>query len=394
MKTGVDCIVLAYSGGLVSSASIPWLAERHGARIITVTLDLGQGNELEGVRDRALAIGAVRAHVLDVRDELANELVRAIKADATAGGGLPLVTAPARPLIAKKLVEIAAIEQATHVAHGGAAATGDADRFDSAIRALGSAVNPLAPVREWGMSRLELLEYAGKRNVSTPVTLERLHAIDATLWGRSVDCSDADPWAEPPEDLYRLTRASAACPGEPAYVELAFERGTPTAVNGVSMSPIDLIDTVGMIAGTHGVGRFDVLEATERGVTTREICEAPAAVVLHAAHLELQRLVTGGEAVRFSHHVSRRYADLLQEGVGFSLLRDALDGYVNRIQECVTGTIRVRLFRGDFRIVGRRLVEPPRKTTELTETTNGAHAVGRTSGKDARRPRTIVPGAH
>jgi argininosuccinate synthase len=282
-------IVLAYSGGLRSSAAIPWLAEKHAAEIVAMTLDMGQGGEIEEVRDRALANGAVRAHVLDVRDELARDfIIRALKAGATADGGQPLVAALGRPVIAQKLAEVAAIEQATSIAHGVAQADEGGPGFDAAIRGLSPQITVLAPAGQWEMSRRELLEYAQARNLATAATLERPYPIDETLWGRSVDCTGADPWSEPPEELFRLTASATDCPGEPAYVEVAFERGAPTAVNGVSMARTDLIATISMIAGAHGVGRFDTVENDGADIRTRRICEAPAAVVLHAAHVELQ----------------------------------------------------------------------------------------------------------
>lgn len=359
-------IVLAYSGGLNSTVAIPWLAgaagrtDQGGSRIdaapvevVTISLELGQGGELEEVRDRALATGAVRAHVLDVRDEFAREYVtRALKADALADDRSPMGPALAVPLIAKKIVEIAAIEQATTVAHGASDRVAAA-RIESAVRALNPALAVLAPARDWTLTRIEAIEYAHIRNITVPVSVEMPHSSDANVWGRSVSGDGTDAWDEPPEALFSLTTPASACPSEPAYVEIAFERGVPTAVNGVAMPLIDIIGTIGMIAGSHGVGRLDVADAR----AAREIGEAPAAAVLHAAHIELQRLVNAKDAAKFSRIVSREYADVVERGAWFSPLREALDAYVDRMQERVSGAIRIKLFKGGSRIVGRKPVD-------------------------------------
>jgi len=351
-------IVLAHSGGLNSSAAVPWLAEANSADVITISLDLGQPGELEELRDRALATGAVRAHALDVREEFARDWVaRSVKADALADDRWPLVSALSAPMLARKLVEIAAIEQTTTVAHGAADAAA-ATRVENAVRAINPQLTVLAPARDWSMTRLEAIEYADKRGIVVPA--ETPHAVDANLWGRVLESGAIDAWNEPPEELFALTKSAAACPAEPAYVDVAFERGVPTMVNGVTMPLTDLIETVGMIAGAHGVGRLDVA-----GGQLREIGEAPAAVVLHAAHAELQKLVTPKDAVRFSRRVSREYADLIERGAWFSPLREALDAYLDKIQERVSGAIRLKLFKGDARIVGRKPAEPKSATRRL-----------------------------
>jgi argininosuccinate synthase len=358
MKTRPNRVVLAYSGGLNSAVSIPWLAENMGAEIVTLTLDMGQGGELEEVRDRALATGAVRAHVLDVGDEFGRDfIVRALKADATADGGQPMPSALARPVIARKLAEIAQIEQASTVAHGSAGA-GRPSRLETAVRALAPNLTILAPARDWEMSRLEAIEYAAARNIAVPVTIDQPLGVDANVWGRVTDLTAVDSCAEPPDDIYTLTTPPARCPDEPAFVEVAFERGVPTAVNGVPMPTPDLIATVGMIAAAHGVGRLEVVEHQAPGVRTRIACEAPAAFVLHTAHAELHRLTTTPEAFRFSRRASRQYADLIDQGMWFTPLREALDAYVDKTSERVTGAIRLKLFKGDCRVVGRKAVEP------------------------------------
>jgi argininosuccinate synthase len=325
-------IVLAFSGGPQSAAEIPRLKDRHDAEVVTVTLDLGQGGVLEDVRNRALAAGAARAHVLDVREEFASQfIVRALKADAVYEDRYPMATSLGRPLIASKLVEVAGIEQASVVAHGG---TGnDQVRLDVCVRALNPALQVL-PIAPPGQTQ---------------------STVDANLWGRAIQYGLVhDPWTEAPEEVYTLTRAPADCPDEAAYVEITFERGVPVAINGVEMPILELIGSLGIIAGAHGVGRIDMVENRVAGSKVREIYEAPAAVVLHSAHKELQKMVVTTGVDRFSRAVSLQYADTIYNGLWFAPLREALDAFIDKVQERVTGVIRMKLFKGDCRVVGRK----------------------------------------
>ena len=352
----MERIVLAYSGGLDTSVAIPWLAEQYDAEVVAVTMDLGQGKALEDVRDRALAAGAVRAHVLDVREEFAQSYVLpALKADAIYLDRYPMGTALCRPLIARKLVEIAAIEQATAIAHGCTGNGNDQVRIDVAARAINPAITVIAPVRDWGMTRSEEIEYARTRGIPVPATVDSPYSTDANLWGRSIECGVLeDPWTEPPEEIYTLTRRAVECPDEAASVELTFERGVPTAINGVAMSFVELIASLGTISGAHGVGRIDMVENQLVGIKSRQIYEAPAATVLHMAHKELQRVVSTTDADRFSRSVSFQYADIVYNGLWFTPLREALDAYVANVQERVSGVIRLTLFKGDCRVVDRK----------------------------------------
>ncbi len=341
-------IVLAFSGGR-DGAAVPRLREQHPkAEIVTVTLDLGQGRVLEEIRDRALAAGAARAHVLDAREEFASDyVVRALKADAVYEDRYPMATSLGRPLIAKKLVEVAAIEQAPAVAHGGIG--NDQIRLDVCLRAL-------AP-------SLEVIAAAPPEQ---PPSTE-----DANLWGRAIQYGGIDdPWTEAPEGIYTLTKAPRECPDEPAYVEISFDRGTPVAINGVEMPILELVGNLGIIAGAHGVGRIDMVENRVAGAKAREIYEAPAAVVLHAAHKELQKMVVTTGVDRFSRAVSLQYADTIYNGLWFAPLREALDAYIDKVQERVTGVIRMKLFKGDCRVVGRKspfaLYEPSPAATATT----------------------------
>jgi argininosuccinate synthase len=349
-------IVLAYSGGLDTSVAIPWLAEKYGAEIIAVTLDLGQGQELTNVRERALAIGAVRAHVIDAREEFARDYVLpALQARAVYEERYTLASALGRPLIAKHLVAIARMEGATAVAHGCTGKDNDRVGLDVSVRALDPTLELIAPAGEWAMSRSDEIEYARLRRISVPVTNASPYSVDSNLWGRSIECGGLeDAWAEPPDEIYTLTRSPQHCPDEPAYIEIDFDRGVPVRANGIDMPLIELIESLETIAGAHGVGRIDMIENRLMGIKTREIYEAPAAVLLHMAHSELEKLVIAGDLERIKHDMGRLYADAVYNGLWFSQTRTAIDAFVAAIQPRVTGTVRLKLFKGDCRVVGRR----------------------------------------
>ena len=351
-----DRIVLAYSGGLDTSVAVPWLEETYKAEVITATMDLGQGKELDSVRERALAAGAVRAHVLDVREEFASQyILPALQAGAIYEGSYPLATALGRPLIARKLVEVARIEGASAIAHGCTGKGNDQVRIDVSARALEPCIGVIAPAREWGMTRPEEIEYARKRGIPVPVTVASPYSTDANLWGRSIECGVLEnPWVEPPADVYTLTKDPAECPNEPAYIELRFEKGVPVAINGVPMSFTDLIASVATIAGAHGVGRIDMVENRLVGIKSREIYEAPAAVVLHMAHREMENFVSPRDLARLKYELSLKYADLVYNGLWFSPVREAIDAFVATVQQHVTGSIRLKLFKGSCAVVGRQ----------------------------------------
>jgi argininosuccinate synthase len=348
-------IVLAYSGGLDTSVAIPWLKETHAAEIIAVTLDLGQGRELNQIRERAISAGAIRCHVLDAREEFARDyILPALQADAMYEERYPLATALSRPLIAKKLVDIAHMENATAIAHGCTGKGNDQVRIDVSARALDPAIDVIAPAREWGMTRAEEIAYARARNVSVPTTLASPYSTDQNLWGRSIECGVLeDPWNEPPEDIYTLTKSPADAPAAPAYVEITFHEGAPVAINGVEMPLVELIDSLETIAGVHGVGRIDMVENRLVGIKSREVYEAPAALPLHQAHRELEGLVIPKDLQRVKQRLSQEYADLVYNGLWFSPTRSAIDAFMQNIQPRVTGTIRLKLFKGDCRVVGR-----------------------------------------
>jgi argininosuccinate synthase len=343
-------IVLAYSGGLKSSVAIPWLIERGDADVIAVTVGLGQSADLAEARDRAMASGAVRSHVLDVRDEFVRDFVLpTLKADALAEGRYPLATAIGRPLIAKKLAEIARLETATVIAHG---CTGrDRLRLANPLRALDPTLTELAFADEWGLTDQAVARYADRLGISAvPLTEGR---VDDNLWGRTVGRRGDDAAEEAPETLFKVTRPLAQTPSQPATVAVSFEHGAPTGINGVAMPLTELIESLSTIAGEHGCGRLERVKNHRDGSRSRAVYEAPAAIVLHLAHTELERFVSSEPVDRFLRTLSDTYAGAIDRGEWFGRLRTALDSAVEAIQSGVTGTVRIRLFKGDCRVVGR-----------------------------------------
>jgi argininosuccinate synthase len=247
------------------------------------------------------------------------------------------------------------MEGATAVAHGCTGKDNDQVGLDVSIHALDPEMRVLAPAREWNMSRTDEIEYARVRNIPVPVTNANPYSIDSNLWGRSIECGVLeDPWIEPPEDVYTLTRPATACPRDPAYVEIDFEAGIPLRANGIDMPLLELIESLETIAGAHGVGRIDMVENRLMGIKSREVYEAPAAVVLHMAHAELEKLVIARDLERLNHDLGRVYADAVYNGLWFSQTREAIDAFVAAIQPRVTGTVRLKLFKGDCRVVGRK----------------------------------------
>ena len=351
----MDRIVLAYSGGLDTSVAVTWLAEKYDAEIVTVTMDLGQGKELDDVRERALGVGAIRAHVIDVREEFARDyILPSLQAGAIYENKYPLATALGRPLIAKKLVEIAEIEEASMIAHGCTGKGNDQVRIDVSARALNPDIRVVAPAREWGMTRPDEIEYAKTKNIQIPTSVENPYSTDTNLWGRSIECGVLeDPWTEPPEEIYALTKSPIKSPDVPAYVEIEFEQGVPIKVNDVAMPLTELINSLDTIAGTHGIGRIDMVENRLVGIKSREIYEAPAATLLHAAHRELEALVLTKDLERLKHDLGRTYADLVYNGLWFTPARDAIDAFVTKVQEQVSGKTRVKIYKGDCQVVGR-----------------------------------------
>ena len=346
-------IVLAYSGGLDTSVAVPWLKDRYDADIITVTIDLGMV-DLESIRQRAVQVGATKALTIDAKDTLVSEfLFPALKAGAIYEDQYPLATALGRPLIARCLAEAALAEGAYAIAHGCTGKGNDQVRIEVGVSALAPEIQLIAPIRDWGMSRQDEIEYANERNLPINPSNSKF-SVDENLWGRSVEAGELeDPWVEPPEEAFEWTRAVTDAPDEAAYVEVRFEAGTPVAVDGELMVGADLIRHLNTLGGDHGVGRIDQVENRLVGIKSREIYEAPAAVILHSAHRALEAMTLGKDQARTKARISQEYADLVYNGLWFTAHRQDLDAYVESTQRYVTGDVKLRLNKGSCTVVGR-----------------------------------------
>ena len=347
-------VVLAYSGGLDTAVCLKWLEQR-GATPYALYLDLGQGEPAEDVRSKALEIGAAEAFVRDARAEFAAEYVApAIRANALYGGKYPLFTALGRPLIAKRLVEAAREVGATHIAHGSTGKGNDQVRFDVTAASIAPDLTVVAPVRDWNMNRPEEIEYAKEHGIPVPVTKESPYSVDANLWGRSIEAGPLeDPDHEPTEDVFELTSAPEEAPDEPRYVEIGFEEGLPTSLEGEELPLVDLIAGLNELAGERGVGRVDMIEDRLVGIKSREIYEAPAALTIIQAHRELETLTLTKDVLRFKSSVEQRYAELTYDGLWFTPLKTALDAFIDETQKTVTGTVRLKLYKGSSTVAGR-----------------------------------------
>lgn len=354
MSTSSNKVVLAYSGGLDTSVAIPWLRER-GHEVVTTTIDVGQPVDLERVRQKAEAVGAQRAYVVDARQEFAESyLLPALQANALYEGVYPLSTALARPLIGRHLVEVARQEGASFVAHGCTGKGNDQVRFDLCTTALAPDLQVIAPAREWKMSREEEIEYARARGIPVPVEQASPYSTDENLWGRSVECGILeDPAIEPPEEAFGWTRSPLEAPDEPTYITIGFERGVPVSWNGQPQDFLSIILEMNRLAGSHGVGRIDHIESRVVGIKSREVYECPAAVVLISAHQALESLVLPRDLLEFKRTVEQRYALLVYDGLWFTPLKEALDRFVESTQERVTGEVALKLYKGSARVVGR-----------------------------------------
>ncbi|MGU3368465.1 argininosuccinate synthase [Bacillus mycoides] len=348
-------VVLAYSGGLDTSVAIKWLQEKN-YDIIALCLDLGEGKDLAFVKEKALSVGAIKSYMIDVQEEYANEYaLMAMQAHTLYEGKYPLVSALSRPLIAKKLVEIAEQEGASAVAHGCTGKGNDQVRFEVSIQALNPYLEVIAPVREWKWSREEEIAYAKENDIPIPINLDSPFSIDQNLWGRSNECGILeDPWAAPPEEAYEMTLALEDTPNKPEFVEIGFEAGVPTTLNGTAYSLSELIKTLNALAGKHGVGRIDHVENRLVGIKSREVYECPAAMTLITAHKELEDLTLVKEVAHFKPMIEQKLTELIYNGLWFSPLKQALNAFLQETQKNVTGTVRVKLFKGHAIVEGRK----------------------------------------
>lgn len=350
-------VVLAYSGGVDTSVCIPYLKQEWGVEeVITLAADLGQGEELEPIREKALKSGASESLVVNVQQSFIKDYAfLAIQANAIYENRYPLATALARPLIAKALVETAQKYEADAIAHGCTGKGNDQVRFDVAVAGMNPNLKILAPAREWGMSREETIAYGERFGIPSPVKKSSPYSIDKNLLGRSIEAGLLeDPSYEPPEEIYEMTKAIANTPSEPEYIEIGFVRGIPTNLNGESKNPIEMITQLNQLVGNHGVGRIDMIENRLVGIKSREIYESPAMVALIQAHRDLESLTLTADVTQYKRGIEETYSQLIYNGLWFSPLKAALDAFIQKTQERVSGTVRMKLFKGNATIVGRR----------------------------------------
>jgi argininosuccinate synthase len=348
-----DKVVLSFSGGLDTSVAIKWLAQTYNLKVIALAVGVGGKDDLQGLKERALSIGAEKAIIIDARQELVNHFIfPSLKANALYEDQYPLATALSRPLIARLLVDTAHHEGAKAVAHGCTAKGNDQVRFDVAIFSLDPDLRIIAPAREWKMNRQETMAYAEEHGI--PIAPSFTYSIDENLWGRSVECGALeDPMVEPPEDAFGWTASPTDAPHEPCYVEVEFDQGIPIKIDGQNLDGISMVTELNEVGGKHGVGRIDYIEDRVVGIKSREVYEAPAAVILLAAHRALEGLVLSRDELCFKKIVEERYADLVYSGRWFSALRRELSSFIDSTQEYVTGLVRLKLFKGNLQVVGR-----------------------------------------
>ena len=347
-------VVLAYSGGLDTSVVTRWLAE-HGWEVYCLTADLGFLEADDELEARALAAGAVGFEMRDLRDDFARSFCfPALMAGALYEGRYPLATALARPLIAKALVDVAREQEATAVAHGCTGKGNDQVRFDVAVQALAPDLQILAPVREWELTTRESeILYANAHSIPITVSADKQYSVDENLWGRSVEAGPLeDPWSEPGDDVWEWTTNPADAPDEPRYVEIDFERGQPVSLDSETLDPAALITRLHELAGQHGVGRIDMVEDRLVGIKSREVYEAPAATVLNAAHIALESLTLSKQQIRIKHRLMQDYADLIYDGLWYTAMHQDLAALTRSMQRHVSGSVRVKLYKGQVTPVG------------------------------------------
>jgi len=351
-------VVLAYSGGLDTSVSVKWLQEKYGYDVIALGLDVGEGKDLASIQQKALDVGAIKAIMVDAKELLAKDyIIPALKANAMYEGKYPLSSALSRPLISKLLVEVAEQEGAVAVAHGCTGKGNDQVRFEVSIQALNPNLKVIAPVREWGMTRDEEIEYAMKHDIPIPVDLNNPFSIDANIWGRACEAGVLEnPWNEAPEAAFAWTNPIELTPDQPEYLEITFENGVPVALNDKSMNLVPLIEELNELGGKHGVGRIDHIENRLVGIKSREVYENPAALILIQAHKELEFLTLPREVTQFKTSIDQQMAKVIYEGLWYSPLVVALQAFVEETQKHVSGKIRVKLQKGNHTVVGRQSV--------------------------------------
>lgn len=348
-------VILAYSGGLDTSVSIKWLTDQ-GYDVIACCLDIGEGRDTQSIKDKALAVGAIESYAIDAREEFAQDFALiALQGNTFYENSYPLVSALSRPLIAKKLVELAIATGATTVAHGCTGKGNDQVRFEVAIAALAPHLKVIAPVREWKWSREEEIAYAAEKGVPIPADLDNPYSIDQNLWGRACECGVLeDPWATPPRGAYAITQELEDTPDVPTIVEITFDQGIPTALDGETLNLAELIMKMNRLAGEHGIGRIDHIENRLVGIKSREVYECPGAMALMTAHKELEDLVFVRELAHFKPIIEQQLAQVIYDGLWFNPLTDALIAFLKSTQAYVNGIVRLKLFKGNVICEGRK----------------------------------------
>jgi argininosuccinate synthase len=349
-------IAVAYSGGLDTSVIVKWLQEKYDADVITVTGDLGQQKELVGVAEKAYKTGAKKVYIQDLKKEFVEEYIfPALKAGALYEHIYPMATALGRPLLAKALVEVARREKCTAVAHGCTGKGNDQVRFEVTVMALAPELKVLAPLRTWEFkSREDEIAYCEKHGIPVSATKKNPYSIDENIWGTAIECGILeDPMVEPPQDAYQRTVSPEDAPDKATYVTIEFKEGVPVGLNGKKMDSVSIIEKLNEIAGANGVGRMDLVENRLVGIKSREVYEAPAAVTLHFAHRELERLTLDKEVFHYKVKLADDYATIIYNGLWFSPLKQALDGFINVTQKNVTGLVKVRMYKGNLTVGGR-----------------------------------------
>lgn len=350
-------VVLAYSGGLDTSIIIPWLKENYNLEVICMSADLGQGEELAPLKEKAIKSGASKIYIEDLKEEFVKDFVfPVLKSGAKYEGKYLLGTSFARPLIAKRLVEIAEQEGADYVAHGATGKGNDQVRFELTIKALSPDLKIIAPWREWEIkSREDAIEYANARGIPVPVTKERPYSMDRNVFHLSHEGGDLeDPWNEPQNDLFMICNPPESAPDKPEYVEIEFEKGIPVSINGERLSPLGILEKANEIAAKHGVGIVDIVENRLVGMKSRGVYETPGGTLLHQAHQELEYLTLDRATMEYKNIVSIKYAQLVYDGLWYTPLKEALDAFIDSTQETVTGTVRMKLYKGNCTPAGTK----------------------------------------
>lgn len=357
MKDNIKKVVLAYSGGLDTSVIVPWLIENYNCEVITYTADIGQGDDMREVEAKALASGASKAIVEVLKHEFVTEYIfPTLRASAVYEGKYLLGTSFARPLIAKHQVQVAMSEGADAVAHGCTGKGNDQVRFELTFKAFDPKLKVIAPWREWSIKgRDDALAYAQAHNIPVPHTAKKIYSRDGNLWHLSHEGGELeDPWQEPNEEMFQISVSPEAAPDQPTYIELEFEQGTPKKLNGQVLDPVTMVATLNQIGGANGVGRIDLVENRLVGMKSRGAYETPGGTLLYAAHRELEYLCLDRETLHYKDLVAQKYAELVYYGLWFTPLREALDAFVSKTQERVTGAVRLKLYKGNIIPAGRR----------------------------------------